>query len=174
MQKSRGIRNNNPGNLKLTGINWQGKIPKSKNTDENHLFEQFTTMSYGIRAMLRDIVHDIDKGKNTIRKLISEFAPIDENNTERYIQVVSSSLGFHADSPIKSIDNDYLFRLAKAIIKHENGVSSVYVKDSDIKSAIKNLGKFETKNLNVTIKSFDIAVIIPIILFFYTVFSVTL
>ena len=30
---TRGIRNNNPGNLVLTNIAWQGKIPNSQNTE---------------------------------------------------------------------------------------------------------------------------------------------
>lgn len=72
---TRGIRNNNPGNLRVTPDKWVGKIPLSQNTDLNKSFEQFTEIKYGIRAMLIDLLGDIGKGKDTIRKLISEYAP---------------------------------------------------------------------------------------------------
>lgn len=114
----RGIRNNNAGNLTITSINWQGKVPLNKNTDGR--FEQFTTPEYGIRAMYKDLKSDITtKGQNTIRKLITSYAPEFENNTKAYIEAVSKSMNKSADSLLTS--NDYL-SLMKAIIRHENGV----------------------------------------------------
>jgi hypothetical protein len=175
MEKSRGIRNNNPGNLVYTKDNdWKGKIPYASNTDANKHFEQFTTMAYGVRAMLRDVVNDIGKGKNTIRKLIAEYAPVFENDTEKYIQDVSKSLGIHSDETIRVLDNKFLFTLARAIINKENGKYASYVKDSDIKSAVQNIGAFKSKSFSLSIEKTDYALIIPIILFFYTVLSVTL
>ena len=69
----RGIRNNNPGNLVRTKIKWVGKIPFAESTDQK--FEQFRSVEYGIRAMAADLLNDIDKGKNTIQKIVYEFAP---------------------------------------------------------------------------------------------------
>lgn len=118
--KSRGIRNNNPGNLVKSKANaWKGKIPLSQNTDSR--FEQFTAPEWGIRAMFIDVKGDITKrGQNTIKKLISSYAPKFENNTAAYIAVVSKAIGKSADALLT--DSDYL-PLMKAIIKHENGVN---------------------------------------------------
>ncbi|MDD5151423.1 MAG: hypothetical protein PHC28_13275 [Flavobacterium sp.] len=168
---TRGIRNNNPGNLIITNNAWQGKLPLSQNTDKH--FEQFTSMEYGIRAMLKDLIHDINKGKNTVRKLISEYAPSFENNTAQYIKDVSQSIGVSADTKITSINASFLMLLSRAIIKKENGSDASKVSDSQIKKAIKMLGNVSTEVLKVD-TSTKTLIVIPLILFFYTVLAITL
>ena len=86
----RGIRNNNPGNLIFTNIKWKGKLSKSQNKDRR--FEMFIAPVYGIRAMIKDLKHDIEKGKNTVPLLVEEYAPRFENNTSHYIQTVCKDL----------------------------------------------------------------------------------
>lgn len=115
--KQRGIRNNNPGNLIITNIPWKGKVTREKNTDGK--FEQFTSPEFGIRAMFMDIRGDIKRGLNTIRKLITTYAPPSENNTAAYIAAVSKSIGKAPDATISEADYP---QLVAAIIKHENGV----------------------------------------------------
>ena len=112
----RGIRNNNPGNLVKTSIKWLGKV---NSTDSR--FERFDTIEHGIRAMLMDIRSDIrKKEQNTIRKLISSYAPPNENNTIAYINAVAHRTGIDADERL-SPDESTLCRLAEAISFHENG-----------------------------------------------------
>ena len=86
----RGIRNNNPGNLIYTNINWKGKLPKHQNKDRR--FEMFIAPVYGVRAMIMDLKHDISKGKNTVPALIEEYSPRFENNTNQYIETVCRDL----------------------------------------------------------------------------------
>lgn len=169
---ARGIRNNNPGNLVSTNIAWQGKIPLSKNTDGK--FEQFTSMEYGIRAMFKDLVNDINKGKNTVRKLINEYAPPSENNTGQYIKDVASSIGVTADQKITSINEKFLLMLGKAIIKKENGKDAVKVTDAQIKKGMQMMGDVSTEVLKFTKSPKGLAVLIPLFLLFYTVFTITL
>lgn len=138
--KSRGLRNNNPGNLILTNIAWQGKIPNKQNTDGH--FEQFKDVYFGIRAMLLDVINDIKKGKNTVRKLITEYAPPHENNTEAYIAHVAKSLKISADTKFQAINGAFLFQLAKAIITKENIASEhKLITDEDIKKGIALVGE---------------------------------
>ena len=66
----RGIRNNNPGNLRISGNAWQGKIPTSQNTDG--AFEQFSYYVYGVRAMIKLIGNDhTNYGLNTVAQIIN-------------------------------------------------------------------------------------------------------
>lgn len=117
INEPRGIRNNNPGNLVLTSIAWKGKVFNAMNTDK--VYEQFTEPKWGIRAMFMDVRGDIEKdGKNTIRKLITEYAPPKGNNTAAYIAFVSKRLGISADSRIQP---SHYLELLKAIIQQENG-----------------------------------------------------
>jgi len=118
-QRVRGLRNNNPGNLVITKIKWDGKVPNEQNTDGK--FEQFYKPVMGIRAMIIDVRGDIEKdGLNTIAKLIREYAPENENNTAAYIASVSKQVGIDKDSMLR---RDNYFALVKAIIKHENGIN---------------------------------------------------
>jgi hypothetical protein len=172
MALSRGIRNNNPGNLIITPIAWQGKIPIPQNTDKK--FEQFSSMELGIRAMFKDLINDINKGKNTVRKLINEYAPPSENNTAQYIKDVCQSIGVQPDQQITSINESFLLKLGKAVIKKENGTDSKHVTDTQIKRALSLLGNVSTENLKVDLKTKVLKYAIPIILVFYSVFTITL
>lgn len=128
----RGLRNNNPGNLVITQIDWQGKIPLMLNTDKH--FEQFENVHYGIRAMMRDLYNDYTKkGKNTVTALISEYAPSFENNTSAYIQNVIKFVG---SDYILTLDKTSMINMARAVHFVENG-SSYFDKltDSDFETA---------------------------------------
>lgn len=114
----RGIRNNNPGNLVLTSIPWQGKIPVSDNTDG--VFEQFTHIEWGLRALMLDLINDYNVGKNTIQELISEFAPAFENNTNSYINHVSQAMGINPWAEL-ILTASRLKQLVRAIVDIENG-----------------------------------------------------
>lgn len=130
----RGIRNNNPGNLVITSIPWQGKIPVSQNTDGH--FEQFTSVAYGIRAMALDIMNDINKGLNTLQALIYEYAPPHENNTQAYIDSVATQTGISPSAPVP-MDTTTLAAIIKAKINVENGPSaSQYITDQDINEGL--------------------------------------
>lgn len=176
----RGLRNNNVGNLVKTSITWQGKIPHSQNKDAR--FEQFTHLKFGIRAMLRDLVNDISKGKNTVSKLISEYAPAFENNTTAYVNSVCKTLGISPDTQITKINNDFLLVLARAIMKVELGNAHKDVTDSDIKEAIAILGTFNLKNLTVdtktpfltSLKVYVTPILITVGVFFYTCYTLTI
>ena len=116
---SRGIRNNNPGNIRR-GDNWEGLVVESKRTDES--FCQFTAPEYGIRAMII-ILRNYQKkhGLSTLRNIITRWAPPAENNTDAYVNSVAQQTGTDADTPIDVTDSRIMIRLLEAIITHENG-----------------------------------------------------
>ncbi|QBQ80920.1 putative virion protein [Escherichia phage vB_EcoS_HdK1] len=124
----RGIRNNNPGNIRW-GDNWKGLVPENKRTDRS--FCQFIDVKYGIRAIARILLNYRNregmkrvgnKGIDTVREIISRWAPPNENNTEAYIQSVAKACGVGAEQPISVTDDKIMLAIVKAIIKHENGV----------------------------------------------------
>ncbi|WP_294964980.1 hypothetical protein [uncultured Flavobacterium sp.] len=175
-----GLRNNNPGNLRLTNIAWQGKIPNIENTGKG--YEQFVNVHYGIRAMLKDLINDINKGKNTVTLLISEYAPKSDNNdTDSYIKSVSATLGVSPNEKLTQINSTFLLRLARAILKVELGKDfHGLITDADIVKSITMLGDVSTVNLKVSIDRFALAkqyilpVLITIGLFFYSYVTITI
>lgn len=94
---TRGIRNNNPLNIRI-GNNWKGL--KKPNTDG--AFDQFVSIYYGYRAAFILLRNYITKHKcNTIAKIIARWAPRNENDTDSYINVVCKKTGFKPDEIIK-------------------------------------------------------------------------
>ncbi len=128
--KPRGERNNNPGNLVKTNINWQGKVESERNSDGR--FEQFYEMKFGVRALIKDILNDIKKGKNNLKSLISEFAPKHENHTEAYINQVAKATGLSATQVINP-NYQNIRAIVKAIAQVENG--KPVITDNDFNQA---------------------------------------
>ena len=117
--KSRGIRNNNPGNIRW-GDEWQGLVPQAQRTDKS--FCQFISPEYGIRAMIIILRNYQSKyGLKTITGIVKRWAPPNENDTQAYIRSVATATSTDADKPIDLTDSRKLFPLLQAIIKHENG-----------------------------------------------------
>ncbi|MBE5683868.1 structural protein [Pantoea agglomerans] len=118
-KKPRGIRNNNPGNIRW-GDEWQGLVPKSQCTDKS--FCQFISPEYGIRAMIVILRNYQNKyGLRTVTGMIKRWAPPNENNTQTYINSVAQATSTGANQPIDLTDSRKLFQLLQAIIQHENG-----------------------------------------------------
>lgn len=116
---SRGIRNNNPGNIRW-GDEWKGLVPETQRTDKS--FCQFKAPEFGIRAMIIILRNYQSKyGLKSITGIIKRWAPPNENDTQAYISSVAQATGTDADKPIDLTDSRKLFPLLQAIIKHENG-----------------------------------------------------
>lgn len=119
MQKiiPRGIRNNNPLNIRI-GNTWLGE--RSNPTDQS--FEEFVTMEYGLRAafiILRRYIRRYHK--NTVASIISTWAPASENNTQRYIDIVCGRMGIQSDTPIDYDDEFTMCNLVAAMAFVECG-----------------------------------------------------
>ncbi|KMJ44160.1 structural protein [Xenorhabdus khoisanae] len=114
---TRGIRNHNPGNIRH-GDKWQGL--REIQTDKS--FCQFVAPEYGIRAILK-ILRNYERkyGLNTIRQIISRWAPPNENNTEAYIAYVCKVVGVPSSVVIDVENVNIMSKLVKAIIQMENG-----------------------------------------------------
>lgn len=77
---------------------------------------------FGIRALVKVLLTYHRKHKlRTIRQMISRWAPGTENNTQAYIDAVSSACAIQPDAPFPIGDAKSLAKLAQAIIVHENG-----------------------------------------------------
>lgn len=118
MAKSRGYRNNNPGNIRINGDKFQGEVIPSQDKE----FKQFESMSYGYRAIFKILRnYQINYKLNTIRLMISRWAPKNENDTANYISFVSERSGIPADDPIRTDNREMMIRIVAAMSKVENG-----------------------------------------------------
>lgn len=126
--QTRGLRNNNAGNLKKSNNKWLGL---SKLQSDN-VFFTFVKPEYGIRAMFKTLMTYRSKGLDTIEKILKKYAPSSENKTQKYIDFVSKKIGINPSYKLNL--SDY-FGLIKAMITFENGINPY--PDSLIKKGMK-------------------------------------
>lgn len=118
----RGLRNNNPLNIRKSLDIFQGeKIPSA---DKN--FKQFQTTAYGYRAAFKIVMNYYRiYSLKTIRQIIGRWAPENENNTESYISLVSSYSGVSPDEQINITNKDMMCCIIASMSKVENGREAV-------------------------------------------------
>lgn len=120
---SRGLRNNNPGNIRIGTSAWMGKIPVQQNTDRD--FEQFETWIYGVRAMTKLVRNYILRGDNTLYKIVNRYAPSNENSTTQYITLLVKKTGKLSNQAIDPNDKTVLRRLIRGMAEIELGCNLV-------------------------------------------------
>lgn len=118
----RGLRNNNPGNIRQSSTTYKGEISPSKDKE----FKQFETVSYGYRAMFVALhYYHSNLGLKSIRKMISRWAPPSENDTESYIRTVSRLSNHDPDKTIDLQNRNLMLGIVAAMSKVENGQDAV-------------------------------------------------
>ena len=125
MSLPRGIRNNNPLNIRR-GSQWKGL----SRVQSDPSFCQFETLEYGWGAAfcLLTKTYFARYHLQTIRAIISRWAPPqDNNNTKAYIQNVSRLTGIAPDEPLgdPSQHPHRWMLIGVAMATQENGTSSI-------------------------------------------------
>ena len=126
MMLPRGIRNNNPLNIRRTTKDqWKGMAE----AQTDRAFVQFKSLEYGWRAafylLTRTYYHKYRLF--TIRTIINKWAPPHENLTSTYVENVSRLTGIPPDEPI-GIPSDQPARwmmVGVAMAIQENGTDSL-------------------------------------------------
>ena len=125
--KTRGIRNNNPLNIRRSTDRWVGV--REEQTDKS--FVQFKSMAYGYRAAWKTLQSYYNRFCQqskafTVRNIIHRWAPPNENDTEAYIRTVLTLSGIGAQEnllPPENVDSYHrLSKLLEAMTVMENGI----------------------------------------------------
>jgi len=115
----KGLRNNNPLNIRR-GERWKGLVLPG--TDPQ--FCQFKNMKLGVRAgfiLLRQYIKKYSC--NTVRSIVSRWAPPSENDTQAYIANVSRWARIDPDKAIRYEDKPRMLALMRAMICQECGTT---------------------------------------------------
>lgn len=118
---SRGLRNNNPGNIRRSKVCYKGEVRPSRDPD----FKEFSTMAYGYRAVF--VLLDTYRsryGLTTIRQMLNRYAPPTENFTEGYVRFVADYSGVMPDEVIDTRSEKDMIPIVAAMSKIENGVAA--------------------------------------------------
>jgi hypothetical protein len=128
--QTRGLRNNNPGNIKKAGGNKLVFLGEQVSSDPT--FAQFDTMDNGIRAVAKIMyTYHASYNLDTVRGIITRWSATDQ---DAYIANVSDALGVGPDDTVSFKDS--LFDLVKAIIHQENGPAGYFISDAVIQRGI--------------------------------------
>lgn len=112
---TRGLRNNNPCNLKSSkNTKWDGQI------GSDGKFIIFESPEYGIRACAKNLKNYQHKnGLDTLRSMVYRMGPPHENDTKKYVRNLSNIVGVSPDEKINVLK--HLPEIIKGIIFLENG-----------------------------------------------------
>ena len=128
MNEPRGIRNNNPLNIRHSADRWEG----ARATQTDRSFVQFESMAYGFRAAWKVLEsywkHFKEQREHfTVGNIIRRWAPPSENDTEAYIRTVLMLTGLGGKEllprPQAGIALDKLAKLLKAMMVMECGIA---------------------------------------------------
>lgn len=125
----RGIRNNNPTNMKDSGIAWQGKVGVDADG-----FLIFDTMANGLRAPAKNLRNygRLD-GITTVDQVARRWSQTDQ---DAYSANLSSYLGVDPQESIDLEDYATLAQLVRGIVRQEDGGAALLLVDSQIDSAV--------------------------------------
>lgn len=118
----RGIRNNNPLNIRK-GNNWKGEVYNSTDGE----FEQFVSMQWGVRAGFKILKNYMTgyggrvKALTNIHDIIHRWAPPSENNCRAYIDSVCRFSGLHEFERLQFSDRNKMLALVDGMIRVECG-----------------------------------------------------
>lgn len=86
---------NNPGDLRFASQ--PGAIPEPNAGP--HALAKFASLNLGVTALYRQLWLQVAEGQ-TVRQIISQWAPPTENNTSAYLDNILSWTGLPADTPL--------------------------------------------------------------------------
>lgn len=134
--ESRGLRNLNPGNIRINGDKFKGEVIPSQDKS----FKQFESMAYGYRAIFAILNTYRKNGFDTIEKIIGRWAPPNENNTEGYIALVEKIAKVPRTQVLTEDDGSIYLLIVEAISLVENGTNAdpaQVLKGFNLQSSIK-------------------------------------
>jgi hypothetical protein len=132
---------NNPGNIQI-GQGFAGTVGEYASDREGEgkkPFVEFDSPQMGLRAIYRDLQSKVNTFDGDVAKIISKYAPGNENKTQAYIDNVIKQIGSD------TITADNIDEAVRAIVRHENGTNSettkYYLDDPNLLKEAKELAK---------------------------------
>lgn len=119
---TRGLRNNNPLNIRRNTTQWQGLAEEQK----DNAFFTFVAPEWGYRAALRTLqnyrrVH----GLTTIEQWVNRWAPPCENPTGNYVDFVCDATGMPPTAEPNIYNKVVMCNIVAAMSHFENGILAV-------------------------------------------------
>ena len=114
----RGLRNNNPLNVRKSSQSWKGKLVPGSDP----AFEQFVSLEYGLRCAFIILRTYIKKYRcDTPSAIIARWAPAVENDVKAYVRSVEQITRLNRNQRLKFSEKNAICLLVWAMAYVENG-----------------------------------------------------
>ena len=115
---SRGLRNNNPLNIKKNYTKWKGLATVQQDLE----FFTFIAPEWGYRAAIRTLqTYKRSYGLTSVRQWVTRWAPPVENDTESYIDFVCNHAGLPPSAEPNIENKVVMCNIVAAMSYLENG-----------------------------------------------------
>lgn len=122
MAQARGLRNNNPLNIRRNDTRWQGLAAVQSDRD----FFVFTAPCWGYRAAFVTLATYRHRyGLKRIDAIIARWAPANENDTAAYVAAVCRATGWQPSHEVDERSKREMCALVAAMSQVENGSKAV-------------------------------------------------
>jgi hypothetical protein len=115
---TRGIRNNNPGNIEYGQF---ARKEGATGVEDKGRFAVFQSAEDGLKALADLLRNYAQKGIDTVKAIIGKYAPAGENNTNAYVGSVAKRLGVNENAHLNLNDPALLANMMDSIVRVENG-----------------------------------------------------
>jgi len=134
---------NNPGNIQI-GQGFAGTVGEyasDRKGGGKQPYVEFDSPQMGLRAIYKDLRSKVNTFDGDVAKIISKYAPNNENKTQAYIDNVIKQIGSD------TITADNIDEAVRAIVRHENGTNSettkYYLDDPKLLKEAKELAQYD-------------------------------
>ena len=134
---------NNPGNIQI-GQGFAGTVGEYASDRQGggkQPYVEFDSPQMGLRAIFKDLRSKVNTFDGDVAKIISKYAPNNENETQAYIDSVIKQIGSD------TITADNMDAAVRAIVRHENGTNSettkYYLDDPNLLKEAKELAQYD-------------------------------
>jgi hypothetical protein len=134
---------NNPGNIQI-GQGFAGTVGEyasDRKGGGKQPYVEFDSPQMGLRAIYKDLQSKVNTFDGNVAKIISKYAPNNENKTQAYIDNVIKQIGSD------TITADNIDEAVRAIVRHENGTNSettkYYLDDPKLLKEAKELAQYD-------------------------------
>ena len=120
---SRGLLNNNPGNLKVFKSHFF--IGEKRQTTDPP-FRQFYEIDFGYRAMFKQLEMYGECGINSIKTIITRWSGETKEIIEAYVNFICQKLDKQPNEILNMMDKNTLIQLVSAISQYYNVSEAIY------------------------------------------------
>ncbi|MET3868344.1 hypothetical protein ABIC20_005653 [Methylobacterium radiotolerans] len=134
-----GMRNNNPGNLKYSGSEWQrrnfpGMVGPSQNTDQGSPQIVFNSPEAGMRAAARLALTKFDGGADTLQKIIAGANGWTPGHPTAPANI-AKTMGIGPNDRLDLRDPAQMQKFLRGLLWQEHGPSNLLYKDDTLQRA---------------------------------------